>query len=106
VISRSDAEAIAEQYVKRLSTCSGLALELLKENTLEKDFGWVFFYDSRSYIDSCSFQDKMVGNAPIIVDRREGAVYETGTAEPIDYYIQNYERFGSPYGLGEERGQS
>ena len=30
------------------------------------------------------------GNAPIIVDRREGKVSPTGTGYSIEYYIQKY----------------
>lgn len=64
---------------------------VLTSDTLEQSFGWVFFYQSRAYIESGDMSDALVGNAPVIVNRFTGDVVETGTAEPIDAYISRYE---------------
>ena len=54
---------------------------LLRQETLERDFGWVFFYgpDEPSVV--------VAGNAPFIVDRNDGPVHVTGTAHPLNKYI-------------------
>jgi hypothetical protein len=33
-----------------------------------------------------------VGNAPFIVDKHDGRLYVTGTAYPIEHYIEKYRR--------------
>jgi hypothetical protein len=46
----------------------------------------VFFYEATAYIEGGDFRDRLVGNAPVVVDHR-GRLHETGTAYPLDYYL-------------------
>ena len=59
--------------------------------TIEKDWGWVFFYNSIDFLKSGDFIDALVGNAPYIVNKNTGEILETGTAYDIEYYIEKYE---------------
>jgi len=56
----------------------------------EHDFGWVYFYDGSIHIETGSVSDAVVGNAPLIVDRSDGKLYITGTALPIEHYLQEF----------------
>ena len=58
----------------------------------EHDFGWLYFYDSSRHLESGDVRDALVGNAPLIVDRADGKLYVTGTAHPIDHYVEEYRR--------------
>jgi hypothetical protein len=58
----------------------------------EHDFGWLYFYDSSGHVETGSVSDALVGNAPLIVDRVDGKLYVTGTAHPIEHYLQEYRR--------------
>ena len=82
------ATEIAERWVMRCAADSGLNLKLNRDATLERDFGWVFFYgpDDMSIL--------IAGNAPIIVDRTSGSVHVTGTAPPLEQYLETYARTG------------
>src|SRR5712692_1180376 len=97
MISRSAARDIAKAYIANLSNSMRLELALWEKETIEKPFGWVFFYDSKSFVEFGDDSDPLAGNAPIIVDRRTGSIYETGTSKPIEYYIENYEKYHSPH---------
>jgi hypothetical protein len=59
--------------------------------TIERAFGWVFFYQSREYVETGDFAHRLVGNAPLIVNRLTGEVRSTGTAHPTEYYLTEYE---------------
>lgn len=73
----------------------GDLLVLLLQHTIERPFGWVFFYTSRLYRETGESRYALAGNAPFIVDRRSGMVVTTGTAQPVEHYITEYEaRFG------------
>lgn len=89
-VDRAVATKIAEEYVAGLSN-DELELRLFSEQTIEREFGWVFFYGPRS----SSVQ--LAGNAPFIVERRDGSVHMTGTAHPIEEYLQSYARIGRTY---------
>ena len=64
---------------------------ILKNETIEKNWGWIFFYQSKAYIESGDFRDMLGGNAPIFVNNETGAVSYAGTAYDIEYYIKEYE---------------
>jgi hypothetical protein len=52
--------------------------------------GWVFFWDSRRHQESGSLGDSLGGNAPILVDRDTGQVLPTGTALPVEDYVNQH----------------
>jgi hypothetical protein len=64
---------------------------LMHKQTITKPYGWVFFYQTRKWLETGDFRHAMVGNAPIIVDRIDGNVLVTGTALPVDDYLAKYE---------------
>ena len=73
-----------------------IELVILEDRTQEHDFGWVFFYNSKKYIESGNFRDAIAGNAPLIVDRKSGQIHITGTAHDIGFYIKNFQETGDP----------
>ena len=66
--------------------CHELAICEVEEHV----FGWVFFYNSKRYLETGEFSAALAGNAPIIVDRHDGRLYETGTAHPLEYYLEQH----------------
>ena len=64
---------------------------VLESETIEKPWGWVFFYQSKAHLDSGDCRDALGGNAPYIVNRQTGKMVCTGTAYPIEHYIHLYE---------------
>lgn len=71
---------------------------IVVEETIEKEWGWVFFYTSEKYLQTGELQYAVAGNAPFIVAKENGAIFTTGTAEPIENYISRFEITGSPQG--------
>jgi hypothetical protein len=61
-------------------------------NIHEESFGWIFFYNSKQFIDTGDFSYAIAGNAPIIINRMTGELSVTGTAHSIEYYIEEYQR--------------
>ena len=75
-----------------------LEMVIVESATIEGEFGWVFFYDSRKYIETGDDAHAIVGNAPLLVSRADGSLHVTGTALPPEDYIENFKRTGSPHG--------
>jgi hypothetical protein len=67
-------------------------LIIIDEATIEKEFGWVFFYQSKRFLETDIFSYQLSGNAPYIVNRFDGSFQITGTGNEIEYYIKEYER--------------
>lgn len=103
-ITRKKAQEIVNCYLKKAEAAMnafGSALPgyhehpkyrliILNDQTQEHDFGWVFFYNTREYIEDGDFSAALAGNAPLIVDKSSGQLYETGTAHSIEHYISAY----------------
>lgn len=91
-MNREEAMALARAHLDDLENLNADAtLQLVEDATIEKAFGWVFFYNSSKYLESGSPSDALLGNAPIIV-KRDGTLHATGTAHPIEHYIAELER--------------
>lgn len=64
---------------------------IIDNEIIEKEWGWVFFYQNKKYLETNNIDDALAGNAPYIVNRHTGEIIETGTAKPIEEYISEYE---------------
>jgi hypothetical protein len=71
---------------------------IVDEATIERPWGWVFFYNSKLWLQTRDIRYALAGNAPFLVERESGRVLATGTAYPVERYIENYERHGDPNG--------
>jgi hypothetical protein len=83
-------EIVAEYLSEGRQTANGITLMIVDELTQEHDFGWVFFYDSKEYIESGDFLYALAGNAPLVV-LRDGSVRTTGTSRPLAEYLNEIE---------------
>lgn len=66
--------------------------ELVVVRVDEHDIGWVYFYDGSLHVQTGDVLHAIAGNAPLIVDRSDGKLYITGTAHPIEFYLQEFRR--------------
>jgi hypothetical protein len=66
-------------------------LEIINNSTIEKNWGWVFFYQSSDYLKTANISSQLIGNSPYIVNKESGQLLETGTSQAIEHYINDYE---------------
>ena len=93
MITLDEALKIVSAHLSRLDHSTGDEPTVVMESeTIEKQFGWIFFYNTKKYIETGDFKYMLAGNAPLIVDKDSGKVHETGTAHPIEYYIEEYKK--------------
>ena len=78
------AAALAAAWVEIL--CEGQA-RIVREATMAKPYGWIFFYQSKEFLDGSGSAGPLAGNAPIVVNRSTLELRVTGTARPLDYYL-------------------
>lgn len=84
-------ELVSEEINKNSAHVDFKECVIMPEHTIEKDWGWVFFYQSKSYLETGNFEDMLAGNAPIIVNRKSAELTHTGTAFSIEHYLKEYE---------------
>jgi hypothetical protein len=90
-LTKAQAQALVEARIKAIRLPDGDVCTLLHDQTIERAFGWVFFYASKRHLETQDFRYALAGNAPLLVNRFNGQVVTTGTARPIGEYIAEYE---------------
>jgi hypothetical protein len=90
------AAALATAWVDIMSEGSA---RIIRELTVAKPYGWIFFYHSKEFLDDGTESAFLVGTAPIIVDRNSCELRLTGTAKPLEHYLAEYEKTLPPASL-------
>jgi hypothetical protein len=101
MITAAEANRRVEHELRRMEADSGKPLGWLVILSFEEhDFGWVFFYQTATYAKTGNLRDGAAGNAPFIVEHT-GALHITGTAEPIENYVERFRKWGDPHLNGD-----
>ena len=95
--TRTAARALVDAFITNDDLPEGDVAIVLDDETIEKPWGWVFFYNSRRFVETGDVLSCLGGNAPLIVERTSGRLLETGTAQDIGFYLSNYEATGDPH---------
>ena len=94
MIDCEGARAVVRQQLAAMPSLPDDEWVILDEQTIERDWGWVFFYDSRKHQQTADPRLQVAGNAPYFVRRADGSVFVSGTAYPIEFYIKDFEQGG------------
>jgi hypothetical protein len=92
MISKEEALEIAERFVTEQcrSVTGGCAIML--EQTIDKSYGWIFFYNSKCYLKTGNPLEALGGNGPLVVERADGRVHALGSGQDPDDAIAEFER--------------
>jgi hypothetical protein len=88
-MNKQEAEKIAREYIRSIVEDKSLAVEIIEDETIEKPYGWIFFYQSKQYLDTRDIRHVLVGNGPILVIK-SGAVIHFPSAIPEDEAIRRF----------------
>ena len=92
MLSKSDA---IELVMKKLDEYPPLVDDqrvLLLDKTIEKPYGWIFFYNSKKAIETGNVIYRLAGNGPVIVNKIAGSIEFFGSLPPIDVILDTYEK--------------
>jgi hypothetical protein len=88
-VSKDQALSIAQNVLAEDTTHD---LVILKDRTVERPFGWVFFYAPRRYAETGDKQYLLPGTAPLVVLRASGATEYLPTSIPPSRAIEIFEK--------------
>jgi hypothetical protein len=72
------------------------------KETIEKHYGWIFFYSPKGKGDSHAYGLEATGGGPLVVERGDGVWQFLGTSVPPEVVIKIYEK---RMGWAQEEGQ-
>lgn len=59
--------------------------------TVEKPYGWIFFYNTKEYLETGDFLYALLGNGPLVIERKTGKIVALPSASSPEESIQQYE---------------
>ncbi|MEZ4263997.1 MAG: YrhB domain-containing protein [Polyangiaceae bacterium] len=93
-MERDDARAAVAAHLRRRGVGGTDGIAIIDSQTIEKPYGWVFYYNSRRYVESGDLVYALVGlvgQGPVVVFAASGEIVELGSAVPAEAAIRQLE---------------
>lgn len=82
---------IAEKFIKNIEKETGIETVLIKQETIRKTYGNIYFYTSKKYYETRDDKYAVAGGGPFLVEKETGKVIQFGSSQTEEYYIKRYE---------------
>jgi hypothetical protein len=89
-IGKDQAEKIAKKVIDE--NAGEHDFVIMKDKTVERAFGWVFFYTTRKYLETHDPQYLVPGAAPLVVLREDGSTEFLPTSIPPTRAIELFQK--------------
>ncbi len=89
-ITKDKALEIAKKAVAEFKP--GTEFVIHEDKTLEKEFGWVFFYSPKAFLESKDPRTLVPGAGPLVVERLGGGTQYLTTSVPPERAVKEFER--------------
>ncbi|MCL2779532.1 MAG: YrhB family protein [Polyangiaceae bacterium] len=64
---------------------------ILDSETIEKPYGWIFFFNSRRYVETGNMMHSFFGYGPVVVIAKTGEIIMLTSRAPTEGYIKELE---------------
>ncbi|WP_157692687.1 YrhB domain-containing protein [Burkholderia sp. ABCPW 11] len=91
-ITKDQALQRVQEYLDQMgSTESTGGYAVVEGKTIEKQYGWVFVFNSRKYLETGNIIFSLGGNGPIVVERESGQLHQLGSASSLQDSVKQFE---------------
>ena len=91
MFSRESAERTLVEVLNADYQVDDDSLVIVPELTIEQNYGWIFFYQSKKYLETEVFSYRLAGNGPVVFEKETGAVHHLGSHKHPDELIREFE---------------
>ena len=94
MLNYSDAIGAARERLSALRNVEEQALEydVAEHETIEHEWGWVFFWNTRLFLDTLDHEHAVGPRAPLFVNKEDGSVTVAGSLDRWKNELKRYER--------------
>lgn len=96
MISQKEAQQLVLSYLAGAPQPANDSYAIVEHETIEKPWGWVFFYSSKKFLTTGDLNYASASYPPLFVSNKGGKVLVGGMDEEVHYYIRKYESTGDP----------
>lgn len=93
MIDRITAKQLVEAYLRDASNrdLEDDSYVVVDSATVEKDYGWIFVYQSNKFCQTRDLNYALLGNSPILVNKTDGSLQYLLIGRTVEERIRNYE---------------
>jgi hypothetical protein len=92
MITKPEATHLAADHVKALNAGCSEEFALAADQTLERDQCYVFFYNTKRFLETHDDRYRLAGNGPILVSKLDGYLQAYGSSRPVEALVSEFER--------------
>ena len=90
-LRKSEALELVSKKLEEKS-CEAVQYAVVEGSTIEKPWGWIFFYQSKKYLETGLFMHRLAGNGPVFVNKETGEMDFFGSVPSLDVLLTDYEK--------------
>jgi Immunity protein 35 len=91
MFDRESAEAKLKELINADYHVAGDEVSIVPERTIEKNYGWIFFCESKKYLETGEFSHRLAGNGPVVFEKESGLVHHLGSHTHPQELIREFE---------------
>jgi hypothetical protein len=91
MLTDKEMEDMANAYIEKKASESKLDLMLFLKHTIKRDYGNLYNYNTRKFIEEKDYNHALIGNGSFLVEKKSGKIFQFGTAKSDEYYFAEYE---------------
>jgi len=91
MLTKTEAQELVSKKLQERHSLDN-ACVVVDKYTIEKAFGWIFFYNSKKFLETGIYRHCLFGNGPVIVNKFSGAIEFCGSGTPPEDIIKDYEK--------------
>lgn len=91
MLTKEEARAVALTSIAPVAERGGTDLVIIEKSILERDFAWVFPFNTREYVETGNIRKMALGLGPVVVNRATGAA-TLAPPMPIERFLEQYEK--------------
>ena len=80
-----------EEAIKIVTLALPENMDIIQDATVEMHYGWVFFSQTKQYIESRDFRHQAIGSGGTLVEKTTGNTYNFGSAFSLEDNLKIYE---------------
>jgi hypothetical protein len=91
MLEKSEALQLVSVRLREMAPL-GEQFVVIEGETIEKSFGWIFFYNSKRFLETGIAIYRLAGNGPVFVNRLTSEIDFFGSIPSLDVILAGYER--------------
>jgi hypothetical protein len=93
MINLDQARKIASEHIESNYTMEDKrdVISIVDDLIVEKEWGWIFIYQSRRWIDTRDRRYMVLGLCPIVVEKYDGGLYYLDEGTSMEECVHKYE---------------